>query len=222
MVRVLNVANELKTPKVIGVHGTSVEVALAILNKGKFDTEDFSRRLDRIKSDSIHFVANMEHYKEYFEKLGIHHETANADYMIEAASGWAREIAFRHYMAIQTNDTKPLGWHQILWAATSDLQEPIKYLNLEDIASEYEEFVKHLKSQNISEERLNELIREGYKRKGCLIGLNERCLELKIGLGDCDGDPEAKIIMPQRGLDLKYIRGIVPIGQVEREVLARY
>ncbi|MBI5803631.1 hypothetical protein HY450_00135 [Candidatus Pacearchaeota archaeon] len=211
--RILSKPSELKTSRVIGVHGTSVEVAVAILNKGKFEPEEFSRKTDPCcKSDSIHFVANMEHYKKYFEKRSIYHDAADTDYMIRATSGWAKDIAFRHYMAIQTNDAVPLHWERILWNGS--------FTNPQDLEVEYREAAEHLKSKGISQERLHQLVKTGVERKGCLIGLNENCLELRISQGDCDGDPEAKLIMPAGGLGLKYIWGIVPLGSTETEILS--
>lgn len=220
----------------MGVHGTSLEQVVKALKKGKFEQEVFSRKEDPIRCDSIHFIANMECFGDYFSNLGVT-GMENKDFkkMLEAAKVWARDIGFRHYLAVNTNDTKPLGWHVVMWEMDKWFEQ-MKGLLRSDVSWEfpYETIVEriqpgggtygidilgHIEKQGISRERLYQLLVEGFDRRGCIVGLNEKCRELKIERGDLDYDPEAQLYVPKGGLSLDYINGIVPLGEVERRML---
>lgn len=225
------IVNQLEPSKILGVHGTSVEQVVEALRKGKFEREYFSRKQDSIKCDSIHFIANIEHFGSYFSSIGVRGSN-NLDYegMMKETKMWARDMGFRHYMAVNTNDTKPLGWHVVMWEMDA---WPEKYgkgkpWDFEEIIRRIQpgggtfglDILWHIESQGISREQLYRHLEQGYQRKGCLVGLNEKCRQLRIERGDLDIDPEAQLYIPREGLSLEYVSGIIPAGEVERKILS--
>jgi hypothetical protein len=56
------------------------------------------------------------------------------------------------------------------------------------------------------------------KRKGVVIGINEKIFELKIEDGSDDPGEEVMIYLPE-GLDIKYVHYICPMGELERKAL---
>lgn len=225
------ITNSLDPYTTLGVHGTSLEQVVEALKKGRFEQEIFSRKKDPTRCPSIHFIANIEHFRDYFSNIGVSGKE-NKDFrgMLEAAEVWARDIGFRHYLAVNTNDTKPLGWHVVMWEM--DRVAPEMYLHyghhlellfdtiIERVQSDWgDDFTKHVEKQGISREQLYKLFTEGFGRQGCLIGLSEKCKELRVERGDLDYDPEAKLYVPSGGLSLDYISGIIPVGEAERKAL---
>ena len=205
----------------IGIHGTSVEAAAIALKEGKFKPEYFTETTRGKKSDSLHFIANMNYFGEYFRSISERFHKNWSCNFISCGEMWAEDLAFRHFMAIQTRDTKRLGWEVIKWEA-QERNCPPRFDFSYDELSEWgwgPEFSEHLKREKISEDSFSELLRQGVGRKGCLIGLNERCKSLKVTYGDLDVHPEAKLITPDEGLTLDYITGIVPLGEVEKKIL---
>ena len=56
------------------------------------------------------------------------------------------------------------------------------------------------------------------KRKGVVLGLNEKVLELPIENG-CDGPGEEVMIHLPNGLERKYLQYIHPLGEIEENAL---
>jgi len=81
-----------------------------------------------------------------------------------------------------------------------------------------EKYNLNLYERGISEEMARKQLSIASSRKGVLLGHGSNILELMIEDGKDVPEEEVCIYLPT-GLDIKYINGIVPLGNFEKEVL---
>lgn len=95
------------------------------------------------------------------------------------------------------------------------------FANMFDFEDELEKFIKEEAIPNgVKEEFVRRLVKEASdKRKGVVITLSKSIAQnYKEVRGD---DPEDMMITAKDGLPLKYITGIIPLGQYEQDVLKK-
>ena len=224
------ITDNLKPEIVLGLHGTSVEQLVETLRKGKFEQESFSRKYDPIRCDSIHFIANMEYFGDFFHSINVRgSENNDYDGMLKAVKVWSRDIAIRHYIARKIDDRLPQHWELIIRELEKVLEfqkmlhkEPHLDIYDDDLmewGQEYgQDYLGQMQSAGVDSKEYGKLFLEAYKRQGCIIGFGERCKELRIERGGADYDPEAELFIPE-GLSLDYICGIIPLGECEKRIL---
>ena len=186
------------------VHGTSIEGVLKLLEKNKLQREQFSKfRINETYDNYLFFTPNPEKLNKpgmatQFEDL----ESWEGDVM-EISKLYAEQVAFKHYL-----DSK-----------FPDLSEEISMMDLMDYGTlELEKYNLNLYERGISEEMARKQLSIASSRKGVLLGHGSNILELMIEDGKDVPEEEVCIYLPT-GLDIKYINGIVPLGNFEKEVL---
>jgi len=214
MIRVENlVRKNINREHVTLIHGTSVEAACALLQKGRLVIEPFSDRLDRGYPGYLFFSVHGIYFRDHpLTKQGLNPGTWER--AVEASQSYAQQNAQEHYIVSQ------IGYYS-KYLADLPLARSKKFPEVE-FAPQIDalfDFIEELKvTKGYSSKEVWRLCEQASVRKGVLLTCGVNALELKLEPPK-EAIEEVCIDLPQ-GLDIQYINGIIPLGEIEREVLS--
>ncbi len=204
----LNVSNliqdNLSEEKTVLLHGTSIEAVIALLQ-----TEVFNFRVPRPDSDykydgHLFFMPNGAFFED--NNLGVDPKLCTWEYITEAVKGNARMVACDHYAFLK------LGF---LPENIGELYPPIRDESVQKF------LMPEMEKKGYDQDYVDQLKKELSQRKGVIIGIDKRIFELKIKKGKDEPEQEVCLYLPN-GLDIKYINGIKPLGEIERKIIEDY
>ncbi len=196
--------DDLDFEETVLVHGTSIETVLALLKKGRLEKESFtSKKLRTSEEDYLFFMPTTEHFQRREHPLFLRIQKLKyfGDTLAEAET-YAKDCAFEHYL------TSQLG------------EKPYVHLGDYDLDYVFDRYLRQARGKGFSEAKARDMVREALKRKGVLLGIDEKIFELKIEPAFDEKD-EVCICLPE-GLDGKYVSGVLPLGKIEKKLLEEF
>ncbi|MGV8172171.1 MAG: hypothetical protein ACP5OA_05780 [Candidatus Woesearchaeota archaeon] len=192
--------NTLDENKTVLLHGTSIEATIHLLETGIFDYKIGKRNTAPRYQNYLFFAPN----GKYFEgnKIGVDTEICEWKNSLNWATLYAKGVADDHY--IQT----VAGFRpEHISELCEGWDEGVEKLLLP-------EFEQH----GFNRKYLKNLLKETEKRKGVLLGFNEKIFEKNIEQGKDDPNLEVCMYLP-KGITIEYLSGIQPLGPIETDIL---
>ena len=211
MGNLIKIVDRLDSKETTLVHGTSLETAIEILEKGRMTPNRMTTDPNAIESYKgyLFFSPHASHFRGHeLDGLFDRHTYGEA---IRLASRYAKSLSRLHYINYQ------LGYF------CSTIQD---YFSL---TRDYKKFSKELDAELLNEEPFKSLpekvvfnmLQESQKRRGVLLGFGKEVFRLRIERGKDMPRDEICIYLP-RGISSRYVNAIVPLGDVERKALKKY
>lgn len=209
------IKGELAPSETIAVHGTSVEAALYLLEKGRLALEPFSTNPFNLWPGYLFFTPHVAHFQSHplaqllrNGYLGLWRDT------LSCTLGAAQYNAQLHFVALKTGhycgEVMELPFDPSAHFPPRTMH-PFEQKMLETVIS-------HLALTGMTRNQAMRYLKEANKRKGVLIGIGLKGFELHFEEGHEDPEGEVRIYLPN-GLDLKYVSGIMPLGEAEKGLL---
>ncbi|RJQ25099.1 hypothetical protein C4577_06385 [Candidatus Parcubacteria bacterium] len=204
---------------VYGYHGTSIEVLTNLVKTGKllgWTTDSFRDRGLPQKGD-FYFVIN---YKRF---PNIRRKKLRVEDPVDFAKAYAEMITRRHFLA--TNLKLTLEESRNHLPVLNHIRNKIEGLNIvspEESSFLDKEFDNLCKKVGLSESDVEKILKELKRRKGFVLALGDSLKDdFKIKLADEKSIySEERRIELKGGLNSKYIVGIEPQGEAEKELLS--
>jgi len=205
------VKDHLAPEDTILVHGTSVEAALGLLREKKLTEKPFSYRPKKKHRGYLFFTANVAQFTEHpfgaqFDQSYDWKRTFSSGAFSGRVNGICHYLASRLGYYPEKVDELIIGYERFPRRDMPDWEKKA----LEELISECER-------NHFSRAQVMNIFREANTRKGVVLGVGKNIFELKLE-GPKEEKHEVSIYLPE-GLDIKYVCGIVPCGELERNLL---
>lgn len=198
------IKEKLEPGDAVMVNGTSIEVALELLQTSKLFGKRFINHADY--PGYVFFAPNASHFngRELSDGNSVDGIACTWDSALRSGLGYAELNAVKHYMIDR------LGFYP----------DSLAELLIPRMIRTYKVFYREMRQKGFKPKTLSQLLRNAYKRKGVLIGTNERIFERRTEIGK--DDSHSVCIYAPNGIELKYVNSIVPCGQIERQMLSEF
>lgn len=209
------IKEKYEADEVVLTHGTSVEAACALLEKERLMIEPFSERPDRACPSYLYFTINGSHFKDHpFLQKGL--EINTFEDAIECSRVSGKVNGREHFLVSQSGYYSE---HLVSLPFTDDPEERFPkhkgpWYEIEALL----DFVQEMKAKKgFSYKESWELCEEANKRQGVILACGKNIFDLALE-PPVDETTEVRIYLPT-GLDIRYIKSIMPLGEIERKVL---
>ena len=219
------IVDSINLGEVVALHGTSIEAAFPLFRTGRLVPGFFSNPLD----DYLHFIPVKRNFEGH-ELCGDLADKQDDEVMYNSV-WWAGNIAGRHAIQYETGhyviDSDNIGGfhlNPIARPAISNGLASREYGNLpQDVKEDIDFVVDGLLAEGLSLERIQEILKISLMRGGVVLGIGKELLELPLELDDTAefGRFFVRARLPQ-GLDARFVKYVMPVGEVEKELLSPY
>jgi len=198
-------------PKCVLVHGTSVEAVMGMLKEGRLKEQYFTTYPDYIYQGYLFFYPNPQRFRDHGVVAGLRQEfDAKWKAVIAKNNPYGINIGQTHFISFHT------GRHD---SVLTEFNFGPDFAYEKHTPFQIEIFEEWIESTKLQRSDIMWLLDIANKRRGVLLSIDESIIDGNIEL---DPDDHAMMIHLPDGLDIKYVRSIVPQGDIERKILEGY
>ncbi|MGV8172066.1 MAG: hypothetical protein ACP5OA_05220 [Candidatus Woesearchaeota archaeon] len=182
------------------IHGTSIEATIHMLETGVFDYKIHREDKAQRYKNYLYFAPN----GRYFERnnIGVDVDECTWKNSLSEAEIYAKWVADDHYIQ-SVAGFRPEYISELCEGWNWDIEKLL---------------LPEFKLHGFNSVYLRKLLKDTDKRKGVILGFNEKILEKNIEKGRDAPHKEVCIYLPN-GISIEYISGIQPIGEIEAQIL---